>query len=191
MEQEIWRDIIGYEKYYQASNFGRIKSLDRYVNGSHGGKIFLHGKIMKVRLDKDGCARVKLSRDGIKKVYLLARLIYQTFNSNFDYNDLDLKVYHKNKDQTKNNIDNLYVVSIKEIPKVFSEFFYVRREDKPVICITTNKKFNSVVEAGEFYKISYTGISACCNGRQKSAGKIILDDGTVYKLAWKFIESSN
>ena len=29
--QEIWKDIEGYEGLYQVSNFGRVKSLDRYV----------------------------------------------------------------------------------------------------------------------------------------------------------------
>lgn len=29
MENEIWKDIKGYEGYYQISNFGRVKSLER------------------------------------------------------------------------------------------------------------------------------------------------------------------
>ena len=28
--QEIWKDISGYEGIYQVSNFGNIKSLERY-----------------------------------------------------------------------------------------------------------------------------------------------------------------
>lgn len=29
--KEIWREISEYEDYYLISNFGNIKSLDRYV----------------------------------------------------------------------------------------------------------------------------------------------------------------
>ena len=29
---EIWRDIEGYEGWYQVSNYGRVKSLARTVN---------------------------------------------------------------------------------------------------------------------------------------------------------------
>lgn len=29
--EEVWKDIKGYEGYYQVSNLGRVKSLDRYV----------------------------------------------------------------------------------------------------------------------------------------------------------------
>ncbi len=34
--QEVWKDIKGYEGYYQVSNLGRIKSLDRYVKAKKG-----------------------------------------------------------------------------------------------------------------------------------------------------------
>ena len=30
MDKEIWKDIAGYEKMYQVSNLGRVRSLDRY-----------------------------------------------------------------------------------------------------------------------------------------------------------------
>ena len=29
--KEVWKDIEGYEGYYQVSNFGRVKSLDRQI----------------------------------------------------------------------------------------------------------------------------------------------------------------
>ena len=29
--EEIWKDVIGYEGYYQVSNLGRIRSIDREV----------------------------------------------------------------------------------------------------------------------------------------------------------------
>lgn len=186
--EEIWKDIKGYEGFYQVSNFGNIRSLDRFVYYRNGRKTFIQGKPIKTHVSKDGCARINLSKNGTRITYLLARIVYSAFNLNFDYNDSTLKIYHKNEDQSKNNIENLYVVIVKEIPKIFNNFFYIKGEDKPVICVTTNKKFNSIFEAGEFYKIHYTGISKCCHSLQKYAGKIILDDGTVYKLVWKFIE---
>ena len=31
MKQEIWKDIKGYEGFYQVSNFGRIRSVDRRI----------------------------------------------------------------------------------------------------------------------------------------------------------------
>jgi len=51
------------------------------------------------------------------------------------------------------------------------------------VCVTTNKKFNTIKEAGEYYKIiSYRHINSCCNGTRIYCGK--LEDGT--PLKWKY-----
>jgi hypothetical protein len=52
---EIWKDIENYEGYYQISNFGKVRSLDRHVNNKIKNKFsFLKGIILKTTLDKDG-----------------------------------------------------------------------------------------------------------------------------------------
>ena len=38
---EIWKDIKGYETYYQISSLGKIKSLDRYVTDKNGNPVSL------------------------------------------------------------------------------------------------------------------------------------------------------
>ena len=53
-----------------------------------------------------------------------------------------------------------------------------------VICITTNKIFNTMKDAMEFYGIKTNHISSCCKGDRKSCGK--LEDGT--KLQWKYLD---
>ena len=45
-EQEIWKDIKGYEGLYQVSNMGRIKSLKRKVKNKNGYRI-ANEKIIK------------------------------------------------------------------------------------------------------------------------------------------------
>ena len=54
-----------------------------------------------------------------------------------------------------------------------------------IICITTGKIFNQCKEGQEYYGLKYRSqISACCKGKEKSAGK--LPDGT--KLQWMYYE---
>ena len=40
--EEVWKDIPGYEGFYQASNEGEIKSLSRIVKHNLGGDKILH-----------------------------------------------------------------------------------------------------------------------------------------------------
>ena len=45
-------------------------------------------------------------------------------------------------------------------------------KSKEVICTTTNKKFDSILEASLFYNINPSGISSCCQGRTSSCGTL-------------------
>lgn len=38
-KEEIWKDILGYEGFYQVSNLGRVRSVDRIVKGSFGSQM--------------------------------------------------------------------------------------------------------------------------------------------------------
>ena len=39
IQQEIWKDIEGYEGLYQVSNLGRVRSLDRLVEYEQRSKL--------------------------------------------------------------------------------------------------------------------------------------------------------
>jgi len=56
---------------------------------------------------------------------------------------------------------------------------------KSVICVTTNEVFGSTREVERNCGILHSDISACCNGRQKSAGKHPI---TGEKLVWQYYE---
>lgn len=57
-----------------------------------------------------------------------------------------------------------------------------RSRNRKVICVTTNKIFNSIKEAGEYYKIKTSGIIRCCNKKFKYSGKL---NGK--KLSWEYL----
>ena len=58
---------------------------------------------------------------------------------------------------------------------------------KPVRCITTNKIFESLKSAQEYYSVKYSYIRECCNGIREYAG--VDEDGN--KLIWEFISKSD
>ena len=90
--EEIWKDIEGYEGYYQVSNLGRIKSLKR-------------PRIMKSHLNEaTGYIGQNLSNGQIKKYCLVHRLVAKAFIPNPENKN---QINHKNGDKTDNNVTNL------------------------------------------------------------------------------------
>ena len=59
---EIWKDIQGYEGFYQISNLGNVKSLERVIDKGNG--ILQHRKerIMNKRESVDGYYVAKLKK---------------------------------------------------------------------------------------------------------------------------------
>jgi len=180
IKDEIWRDVFEYEGLYQVSNMGNIKSLDRITITKHGIEYITKGKPLKTKIDKTKNIKVCLSKNGIKKDHSLARVIYKSFHANFNYNDNNLIIKHKNNNSEDNELGNLEVIRKNNIEGKWSKV--------KIKCITTDKEFESVRQASRFYKVDVGNISACCQGKNQSAGKIILDNGIEFKLIWKYIE---
>ena len=97
---EVWRPILGFELLYQASNFGRIKSLK-----------FGREKILKPRLNKCGYHLVMLCKDGKGKNFRIHRLVFEAFNGKIPEG---LVVNHLNEIKTDNRLDNLEICTQKE-----------------------------------------------------------------------------
>ena len=103
--KEVWKEIKNYEGYYEVSNFGRFRSMDRVITYSDGRTRFYKGEIIEGTIGRDGYIDVKLSKDGITKTRKLHRLIAQTFIP--IENDNNLEVNHIDYNRTNNKIDNL------------------------------------------------------------------------------------
>jgi hypothetical protein len=54
---------------------------------------------------------------------------------------------------------------------------------KQIICLTTGKIFSYMKQAAKYYNVSYKGLSSCCRGKNKSAGK---HPKTGEKLKWMY-----
>lgn len=112
--KEIWKDIKGYEGYYQVSNLGNVRSLDRvqtFNNGSKLCKRIVYGKTISNYIGKCGYVRVRLARGGKKKTTLLHRLIALHFIPNPDNKK---EVNHINGVKSDYSISNLEWMTHKE-----------------------------------------------------------------------------
>ena len=57
---ELWKPIPKYEGIYQVSNFGRVKSLDRWVTCKNGNRQRRKERILKLRKNRGGYLIVAL-----------------------------------------------------------------------------------------------------------------------------------
>lgn len=110
MENEIWKDVPGYEGLYKISSTGKVKSLFRVVRFKNHTRD-IKEKILKVTLTPDGYYRVELNKDCKGKKYPIHRLVALAFISN---NENKPAVNHIDGDKTNNNISNLEWVTSKE-----------------------------------------------------------------------------
>lgn len=96
---EIWKDVPGYEGYYQISNFGEVRRSDK----TYRRKLRIGGS-----LSNSGYLLVGLSVKGKSKNYHIHRLVYLTFKGAIpDGYDIN----HKNGIRTDNAPDNLECVT--------------------------------------------------------------------------------
>lgn len=102
MEQEIWKDIPGYEGLYQVSNLGRVKAPPKCVG--RGKKYLVGERMLSLKPTRRGYVRVHLDKDGDRKFFSVHRLVAMVFIDN----PLGLPcVNHKNEIKDDNRVDNL------------------------------------------------------------------------------------
>lgn len=172
MEQEIWKDIKGYEGLYQVSNLGRVKSLERNIKGRRG-ITRIKEKILNLVQDKDGYFIVTLCNNGKQKTCKVHRLVGETFIKN--PNNFP-QINHKDENKQNNKVSNLEFCTQK-----YNTNYGTAIERR---CKKTRKKvkqfdlqgnfinsFESVTKAEKSLGIKH--IYDCCNGKLKTCGGYI------------------
>ena len=168
-QNEIWKDIEGYEGAYQVSNRGRVKSLNYNRSGKEG--------ILKLGKDKDGYLQVVLCKNSKLKTVKIHRLVAQTFINN--PNNLP-EVNHKDENKENNCADNLewcdrkYNMNYRTVKQKIGA-----ANQKNIRCIETGEIFSSMVEAERKTGINQTHIGKCANNIKHYV--------TARRLHWQFV----
>lgn len=85
MKDEIWKDIEGYEGYYQVSNTGKIKSVERMVDHPrYPSGVRLKERYLVVSRYNKKYAQVVLCKNGGTKTFRVCRLVAAAFVPNPD-----------------------------------------------------------------------------------------------------------
>ena len=181
---EIWKDIPGYENFYQISNIGRVKSLKRKVKKLYGYKT-ISEKILKPIKNSKGYFIVNLYKENKMKSMKLHRLVAEAFIDNPE--NLP-QINHKNERKEDNRVTNLEFCDAR-----YNTNFGTRNEragiaiskvntnnpkrSKAVKCIETNQIYPSTMEVSRRFGFNPSCIAKCCRGEIKSS----------YKLHWKYV----
>lgn len=191
--EEVWKDIQDYEGYYQVSNLGRVRSVDRIVSHWRGGKQLKKGKMLKPYTDKHGYKHVTLSKDRKGKCVQVHRLVAFAFIPN--PNNLK-EVNHIDENPSNNCVDNLewctkqYNINYGTRNERMLQNRSGIRKSKPVLQYTFNGEFvaeyPSLMEAYRQTGISFANISCCCRGKKRKDKRGYYTPKTAGGFIWKY-----
>lgn len=163
----IWLPVIGYERLYEVSSDGRVRSLN--YRGTKGKVEEINQELCK------GYLQVKLYKEKVRQGEYVHRLVSKAFISN--PNNLP-QVNHIDEDKTNNKVSNLEWSSVKDNSNHGTR--NQRRSakllngvlSKSVIALDpltgeVKHTFPSVMEA-ERVGFVRSNIRACCKGIRKS-----------------------
>lgn len=184
--QEIWKDIEGFEGYYQVSNKGSVKALDRKVP-NRNRIINRKGHVLK-QYKQGKYYGVALNKNGINKMFLVHRLVAKAFISNPENKPCVNHINPVTKDFCDNRVENLEWATYSEnnlyaykignnIPNYsqkgrvgilsgnHKEIYQIDKNNNKIIA-----KFISAVEAEEKTGICRSTICQVCKKIKKTAG---------------------
>jgi len=196
--KEIWKAVVGYENYYEISDLGNVRSLEKVMEyelkTKYGVTIKRHllkPKSLKVHIS-NGYYTTDLQVNGIRQTVTIHRLIAEAFIPNPDNK---ATVNHKDGIKTNIAISNLEWATFSENNKHAvdnglrqspwtGKFGSEHSRSKPVIQLdkTGNvlNRFENAREAQSKTGASYKHISSCCLGKRMSTGG----------YHWKFDETN-
>ena len=170
-----WKSIQGYEGYYEVSDAGHVRSVDRIVYDKSGKRRRLRGNEMKLTRTKgkdgNGYMVVNLRRDGTSRVSFVHILVATAFIPNPHGYPM---VNHMSGDKTDNNVSNLEwtTYSYNNIHALYNNLR--KPKSNPVIQMTEDGEiidvYNSASEAERITGISARAILQCVSLHSYSAG---------------------
>lgn len=164
---EIWKDIRDYEGYYQVSNLGRVRSLDRYVICKNGKTQFKRGMLCSICYNKRvDIYEVHLHKDSKRKCLKIHRLVAEAFIPNDDPIH-KTTINHIDGNRANNRVDNLEWASYSENEKhSYDEL------NRPINIPKKPKRQTIAIEKNNKLKTIYESIEAASRGTGISGTQI-------------------
>lgn len=176
MLEEEWRPVSGYEGFYEVSNRGSVRSLDRIVIRKDGRSYLKKGRVLKPTASGKGpYYMVSLCNDDSESVKSVHRLVATAFIPNPE--NLPV-INHKDENKLNNCADNLewctqqYNLNYGSAREKISVGYI-----HPIVAVEQRDikdnfiaEYKSIGEASRKTGINSSHICECCKKINKSAG---------------------
>ena len=177
---ETWRDVSGFEGFYQVSDQGHVRSLDRTVDKAGVSKA-IRGKVLQPSISNTGYEKVDLYLGSKRTKAYVHRLVASAFHPNT--NELAY-VNHKDENKLNNTAQNLEWCT-PSYNNTYGHMKDATRGSKRIVCAKDGEvvgAFKSQKEAARSIGVKTTSlISACCRGEKQTA----------YGYEWRFAYDRN
>lgn len=103
-QPEQWKPIPKWEGYYEVSDHGQVRGLDRAIHYRDGRRTLTPGRLMRLRSDPDGRRRVSLCRDSAYTQCRVSTLVLRAFIGEAPR---DTETCHSDGDASNDHLGNL------------------------------------------------------------------------------------
>lgn len=157
---ENWKPVVGYEGLYEVSDWGRVRSLDKYIKNWPKGIRLVKGRVLKPGRHRKGYLLVVLNKDGVMKTCKVHRLVAIAFIPNPDGLP---QVNHKDENKHNNRVENLEWCDNKYnicYSQAMTVYMYTLNDS---LC----GMWPSTMECGRLSNFNQSAIVNCCNKKLK------------------------
>ena len=109
---EVWKDIKGFEGFYQVSSFGKVKSLQRIIKYPKGFRL-IKERILKQKHHPDKYLNTVMHKEGLQTNILTHHLVAIYFLEHKP-NGYEIVINHKDFNKHNNHIDNLEIITNRQ-----------------------------------------------------------------------------
>lgn len=169
---EQWKPVVGFEGFYEVSNLGRVRSLDRVTVYGNGVKRIFTGRILTPCDAGKGYRNVMLQANGKRSTPRVCRVVAKAWIPNPD--DLP-QVNHKDEDKMNDAVENLEWCSANYNTNYGTGIERRAAKIRKKVCqYDLNgcllKVWDSIREASTALGIDNSHITRCCKGRLNQTG---------------------